>query len=96
MTLSGETLRVKLECVRIQNVIAPEVEHRAMEIFCTTLDDRVNRAATSAPILDVVSVRHNFKFLHRVHVWCNFPLAGVCTGLLSDWGAVQSELVIKT
>jgi hypothetical protein len=96
MTLSGETLRVKLECICIQNVITPEVEGGAMKVFGAILDDCIDRTATSAPILCVVGVRHDFEFMHGVNIWRDFPLTRVGTRLLGYRCAIESELVVKT
>src|ERR1044071_2437773 len=96
MTLARETLRVKLECVCIQDVITPEIEGCAMEVFRAILDYGVDRTSTSTPVLSVIRVGHDFEFMDGINIWRNFPLAGVGTRLLGYRCAIKSELVVKT
>src|SRR5207253_6770659 len=96
MALAGKTLSVELESVGIQNVMAPEIESRAMKILRPVLYDRIDCATTRAPVLRVVGVCHDLKFMNGVHIRCDFPLAGVSAGLLRDRRAIQRELVVET
>ena len=96
MALSRSPAGVQLEGVGIQNIITPEIECGPVEVLGAVLDDGVDCAAARAPVLRVVGIGHDFEFVNCVHIRRDFPLAGVRAGLLRDWGAVQSELVVKT
>ena len=67
-----------------------------MVIIRAALRRHGNNSAARAPVLRVVGIGHDFEFVNCIHIRRDFPLAGVRAGLLRDWRAVQSELVIKT
>ena len=95
MALSRSVARVELEGIGVQDIVAPEIECGAVKVFGAVLDYGVDGATTRTSVLRIVGVGHDLEFVNCVHIRRDFPLAGVSAGLLRDWGAVQSELVIK-
>ena len=95
VALSRSFAGIQLEGVGIQNIIAPEIKSGAVKVLGAVLDDGVDCAASRAPVLRGIGIGHDLEFVNCIHIRRDFPLAGVRAGLLRDWGAVQSELVIK-
>ena len=95
VTLPGKVLRIELESIGVQYIIAPKIESSSMKVLSAVLDDRIDSAAPGASVLCVVGIGHHLEFVNSVDIGRYFPLPGVGARLLRDRRTIQSELVIE-